>query len=108
MGGLGVLLAVAARALPAMVTLAMLVTMLLIPIKGLALAVRLAQLEFVGALLTLLTQMEPPAQPAPPAPTAPTPAPRLAPPAHPAPLGAFAPLAPPRPLSVQQGTMAPQ
>ncbi len=56
---------VAARALEAMVTLAMLVTMLQIPIKGLAVAGRLAFWVFVGVLVTTpLTLMEPAAHPA--------------------------------------------
>ncbi len=61
---MGVLRPVAARALTAMVTLAMLVTMLRILIEGLAVAVRLAVWVFVGALITLLTLMEPAAHPA--------------------------------------------
>ncbi len=56
---MGVLLAVAAHALPAIVTFAILDTMLQMPIKGLVVAVRLAGWEFAGALLTLLTQMGP-------------------------------------------------
>jgi len=57
--GLGVLLAVAARALPAMVTFAMLATTLRIPMRGLAVAERHAPWEFAGAFLTLLTLMGP-------------------------------------------------
>ena len=63
-GGVVALQAVAANALAAMATLAMLDTMLKIPIKGHAVAVRLVVWEFAGARLTLLILMEQPAQPA--------------------------------------------